>query len=389
MRAPMPGRDQGHCLGLRLQRSMSVCGVFFTTFPFNGEPMKKAIIMLVDDDLETHALLNGMLSRYYSELLIYPIGELALSALKLFPPDLILLAMELPDMDGVGFCGQLKHDSRFKDIPVIILSPRDDATSKVGAFDAGAVDYVIKPFHISELRARIDLHLRLSFMQDMLETRRLMEQKARELAEAQHATIFALAKLAEQRDCDTGEHLERVRDYCRLLAEQLGSSSPYEPAITPEFVGCIQHASPLHDIGKVGIPDNILLKPGRLTAEEFSLMKTHTVIGAENMQQVYNLYSGNAFIGMGIEIALYHHERWDGAGYPDGLAGRNIPLSARIVALADFYDALRANRCYRKGFDHARVRSMIVEESGTHFDPVIVSAFLDVEDRFQSYVYPV
>jgi len=159
--------------------------------------------------------------------------------------------------------------------------------------------------------------------------------------------------------------------------------SPYAAQIPPEFVECIHHASPLHDIGKVAIPDSILLKPYKLNPAEFEVMKSHTVIGGENMQLVYNRYSGNAFIGMGIEIALYHHERWDGTGYPDGLAGRNIPLSARIMSLADFYDALRSDRCYRKGLSHDEVRVMIQEGSGTHFDPVLVQAFLSLEDEFR------
>jgi len=205
----------------------------------------------------------------------------------------------------------------------------------------------------------------------------------REISDAQQATIFALAKLAEQRDEDTGRHLERVREFCRLLAERLGDGSPYSHYITPEFVDCIQHASPLHDIGKVAIPDRILLKPGPLNPEEFEIMKTHTVLGAENLQQVYNLYSGNTFIGMGIEIALYHHERWNGTGYPDGLVGRNIPLPARIMAVADFYDALRSDRCYRKGYGHEKVRMMLLQGDGTHFDPELVKAFLSLEEQFQ------
>jgi putative two-component system response regulator len=156
----------------------------------------------------------------------------------------------------------------------------------------------------------------------------------------------------------------------------------YANSVSEAFIDCIKHASPLHDIGKVAIPDSILLNPGKLTAEEFEVMKSHTVIGAENMQTVYNKYADNHFIGMGIEIALYHHERWDGKGYPDGLVGRNIPLSARIMAVADCYDALRSNRCYRKGFDHEKVKEILLEEDGTHFDPEVIKAFLALEEIF-------
>ncbi|BCS53678.1 HD-GYP domain-containing protein [Geobacter sp. SVR] len=343
----------------------------------------------MDDDPETHAALIGALGQSFGGLLIYPLGELALSALEHSVPDLILLAMTLPDMDGIAFCGRLRQSPRFMDIPVIFLGAQNDMEGKVRAFDAGAVDFVNKPFHVPELRARVALHLRLSILQDRLESQRLVERKIRELSEAQQATIFALAKLAEQRDGDTGEHLERVREYCRLLAEQLGSDSPYASSISGEFIECIQYASPLHDIGKVAIPDSILLKPHRLTPAELSVMETHSVLGAENLQLVFNHYSGNAFIGMGIEIALYHHEWWNGTGYPDGLIGRNIPLSARIMALADYYDALRSDRCYRRGFSHQHVKSMILNETGTHFDPVIVKAFLDTEEQFRRHVYPV
>jgi putative two-component system response regulator len=219
-------------------------------------------------------------------------------------------------------------------------------------------------------------------LRNKLEYQKLVEMKVREVSDAQQATIFALAKLAEQRDDDTGAHLERVREYCNILAKQLAQGSPFADQISDVFIDCIQHSSPLHDIGKVAIPDSILLKPGKLTAEEFEIMKSHTVIGAENMQTVYNKYADNPFIGMGIEIALYHHERWDGRGYPDGLIGKNIPLSARIMAVADCYDALRSDRCYRKGFEHDKVKEMLLEENGTHFDPEVIKAFLATEERF-------
>ncbi|MBI2354146.1 MAG: response regulator [Deltaproteobacteria bacterium] len=343
---------------------------------------KKARIMVVDDDPATHALLTEMLVLHGSEMLFYPSGAIALMAAENHTPDLVLLAVKIPDMDGFEVCKRIKQNPGLKDVPVIFLSDTNDTESKVRAFEMGGVDYITKPIHFAELRARVAVHLSRCTLESKLEFQKRMEEKIRELSEAQQATIFAIAKLAEQRDEDTGAHLERVREYCRLLAERLGEDSPYAAYITAEFVECIQHASPLHDIGKVAIPDSILLKPHKLTSPEFEVMKTHAVIGAENMQLVYNHYSGNVFIGMGIEIALYHHERWDGSGYPDGLTGRNIPLPARIMALADCYDALRSDRCYRRGLDHERVKAMILEGSGTHFDPEIVKAFLSLEEEF-------
>lgn len=343
---------------------------------------KKARIMVVDDDPVTFSTLKDMLVLHGSEMLFFPNGETALSALDNFTPDLFLIGLEQHQSDGLNICKKLKQDPRWRNIPVIFLSTAGETESKVRAFNLGAVDYIIKPFHFAEVRARVAVHLKLCTLQDKLEFQEIMERKVREISEAQLATIFALAKLAEQRDGDTGAHLERVREFCRILAQRLGESSPYAASITPEFIECIQHASPLHDVGKVAIPDSILLKKGTLTPEEFDIMKSHTIIGAENMQSVYNHYSGNTFIGMGIEIALYHHERWDGTGYPDGLIGRNIPLSARIMALADVYDALRSDRCYRKGMGHDQVKSMIREGEGTHFDPVIVKAFFELEKTF-------
>lgn len=343
----------------------------------------KARIMVVDDSPAMRAYLEQMLEQNGSEVLAVASGAVALGLAEENAPDLILLDVNMPDMDGFQVCERLKENPRLKEIPVIFMSSINATDAKLKAFQAGGVDYITKPFHIEEIQARVGVHLNLRSLQQMLEFQRLMERKVRELSEAQQATIFAIAKLAEQRDEDTGAHLERVQEYCRLLAEQLGKDSPYAAHITPEFVECIQHASPLHDIGKVAIPDSILLKPNKLTPAEFEVMKTHTVIGGENMQLVYNHYSGNTFIGMGIEIALYHHERWDGTGYPDGLAGRNIPLSARIMALADFYDALRSDRCYRKGLAHEDVKRMILEGEGTHFDPVLVRSFLDLEEQFR------
>ncbi len=343
----------------------------------------QATIMVVDDNPEMLVFLEQMLTRNGNRVVTFTSGAMALKLAGESAPDLILLDVMMPGMDGYQICEQFKQNPRLREIPVLFMSNIGTTDAKLKAFQAGGVDYITKPFHYEEIQARVGVHLNLRSLQQMLEFQRLMERKVRELSEAQQATIFAIAKLAEQRDEDTGAHLERVQTYCRLLAEQLGKDSPYAAHITPDFVECIQHASPLHDIGKVAIPDSILLKPNKLSSAEFEVMKTHTVIGGENMQLVYNHYSGNIFIGMGIEIALYHHERWDGTGYPDGLAGKNIPLSARIMALADFYDALRSDRCYRKGLSHEEVKAMILEGNGTHFDPVLVEAFLCLEDEFR------
>ena len=342
----------------------------------------KAKIMIVDDIPEIVTMLSRMLKKRGYEVSAYHNGASALEAAEIDPPDLILLDILMPEMDGYQVCERIKQNPRLKDVPVIFISGLNLTESKVKAFHLGGVDYITKPFHLEEVEARVWTQIRLHVLQKNLLAQKLKEEKMRELTLAQQATIFALAKLAESRDEETGLHLERVREYCLLLAEQLRVNSAYSEKITPEFVETIYHAAPLHDLGKVAIADRILLKPDKLSPEEFETIKTHTVYGAENLQDVYNNYASNIFIGMGIEIALYHHERWDGRGYPDGLVGQNIPLSARIMAVADCYDALRSDRCYRKGFEHQQVRDMIMEESGTHFDPEICKAFVELEDEF-------
>lgn len=347
-----------------------------------SEPRQQSRIFVIEDDSHVRALLEKMLEKPGYSVVPFSRGIDALEAAQKMIPDLILLDIAMPELDGYQVCELLKQDPDLKDIPVIFMSALNSTGNKVRGFAVGGVDFIAKPYHPEEVQARVKTHLSLSMLRRKLEYQQLIEKKVREVSEAQQATIFALAKLAEQRDDDTGAHLERVRDYCRLLARQLGAASPYADHISDDFIECIQHASPLHDIGKVAIPDCILLKPGQLTTEEFETMKSHTIIGAEYMQTVFNKYSDNPFIGMGIEIALYHHERWDGKGYPDGLVGRNIPLSARIMSVADCYDALRSNRCYRKGLGHEKAREILLEEVGTHFDPEVIKAFQALEEQF-------
>jgi putative two-component system response regulator len=344
---------------------------------------QKACVLIIDDDADVLDVLDTALKDFGCDVIKTLSAFEGMDLAEATPPDLILLDISMPALDGYQVCKLFKMNSKLKDIPVIFMSGLDSTDVKVRAFQAGGVDYITKPFQIRELQARVGTHLNLCSLSYKLEFHKMAEEKVRDVLEAQHATIFALAKLAEHRDCDTGAHLERVRNYCRLLAEQLYHDSSYSSQLSDEFVQCIQFASPLHDIGKVAIPDSILLKPGKLSDEEFEMMKKHTVVGAETLQVVSNEYTGNIFIGMGIEIALYHHERWDGNGYPNGLAGGNIPLSARITALADFYDALCSDRCYRKAFDHDSVKTMILEGDGTHFDPEVVKAFIILEDEFR------
>lgn len=211
----------------------------------------------------------------------------------------------------------------------------------------------------------------------------MVQEKVKEIAEANIATIYALVKLSESRDDDTGNHIERTSFYCRLLAEELLKSGSHADEIDDDFIHSIAMASPLHDIGKVGIPDAILLKPGKLTHEEFEIMKTHVILGHRTLASLEKRYPTNSFLHFGMDIARYHHEKWDGTGYMEGLAGENIPLPARIMALADVYDALRSRRVYKEPFSHDKALEIIQNGRGTHFDPALVDIFSTIHHKFQ------
>ncbi|MEI6450332.1 MAG: HD domain-containing phosphohydrolase [Actinomycetes bacterium] len=346
-----------------------------------SRPAAAASILIVDDAAANLELLSELLGGRGYEPRPALSGEHALMAAQADPPDLVLLDVDMPGMDGYEVCRRLKADTRLKDIPVIFVSAIfTQAEDKVKALSLGAVDYVTKPFQAEEVYARVETHLRLRSLQVEVERHSrdledLVQQKVEEIVSAQMATIFALAKLAEYRDDDTGRHLERVGTYCRILAEEMRRAPKYAAVCTDQHIDNLERAAPLHDIGKVAIPDAILLKPGKLTAEEFEQMKRHTTLGADTLRAVLAEYPSNAFLVMGIEIAQSHHEKWDGGGYPQGLAGEAIPLAARIMAVADVYDAVRSKRSYKPAMPHAAAREVIVDGRGSQFDPVVVDAF--------------
>lgn len=211
---------------------------------------------------------------------------------------------------------------------------------------------------------------------------KLVEEKVQEISASQMATIYALVKLSESRDDETGKHIERTANFCQLLAEKARSTPQYADEIDDKFIDTIYKASPLHDIGKVGISDNILLKPGKLTEDEFAIMKTHVQIGYQTLAKVGQQYDHNDFLKMGLDIALYHHEKWDGSGYIEGLSGKRIPLAARIMAISDVYDALRTKRVYKEAFSHESSMDIIVSSKGSHFDPELVDIFIQTQDEF-------
>lgn len=350
---------------------------------------RAADILIVDDAPANLELMSDLLRARGYEPRPAISGVTALAAAAVDPPDLVLLDVDMPGMDGYEVCRRLKADERLQDIPIIFVSAVfTQAADKVKALSLGAVDYVTKPFQAEEVYARVETHLRLRGLLVEVEEYShglevLVEQKVAEIVSAQTATIFALAKLAEYRDDDTGRHLERVAAYCRILAGEMSRAPRFAAVFTPQYVENLSRAAPLHDIGKVGIPDAILLKPGKLTTEEFEDMKRHTTLGAETLASVHAQYPGNDFLKIGIEIALSHHEQWAGGGYPRGLVGEAIPVSARVVAVADVYDAVRSKRSYKPAMSHEAAREIVLESRGTHFDPAVVAAFAARADEFQ------
>lgn len=321
-------------------------------------------VLVVDDNPIAVDMLENTLRRSGYEVLTASSGRAALEILDRGTCQLVITDWEMPEMTGLELCRRIRYLSTLNYIYVILLTARHDASDSIEGMTAGADDFIVKPFQPSELVLRVKAGERLL----ALETRELL--------------IFALAKLAESRDSDTGAHLERVRTYSRIIAEYLLKLPKYRDQVNPEFVRLIYLTSPLHDIGKVAVPDQILLKPGPLTEEEFAVMKTHTTRGAETLDAALKQYPTARFLRMARDIAASHHEWFDGSGYPRGLAAQSIPLAARIVALADAYDALTSKRVYKDAFTHDKARAAVIKGRGTHFDPDIVDAFLANETKF-------
>lgn len=353
-----------------------------------------AKIMVVEDNENNRDLLTRRLERQGHIVDSAENGLIALEKLKKKPVDLVLLDLMMPEMDGYEVLEHMKKDDVLKKIPVVVITAINDMETTVKCIEMGAEDYLPKPFNPTMLKARINACLNKKWLHDReAQYRNFIEdvnrqlgdrvrQQVKQITSMQMSTIFAMSKLAESRDPETGAHLERMREYCKVLAEHLAKHDDFKSIVDRTFIDNVYAASPLHDIGKVGILDNVLLKNGPLTDEEWVMMRQHPVIGAETLRAVDMEHPGNEFIKTGIAIAEYHHEKWDGSGYPYGIKGTEIPLEARILALGDVYDALTSKRCYKEAFSHEKSRGIITESNGTHFDPAIVEAFLNIEDEF-------
>jgi putative two-component system response regulator len=356
----------------------------------NGHPGERPRLLIVDDVHENlHALMNILRDDY--AIAAATSGEKALELARREPrPDLILLDIVMPGMDGYEVCRRLKIEPTTRDIPVIFLTALSREEDEKHGLDLGAVDYIAKPISPPIVLARVKTHLSLKATADFLRDKNdFLEQevarRTREVVAIQDVTILAMASLAETRDSDTGNHIRRTQHYVRALAIRLRSDPRFARQLTDSAISTLFKSAPLHDIGKVGIPDRILLKPGRYTPEEFEIMKTHTTLGRAAIEHAErSLGVAVEFLTVAKEIAYSHQEKWDGSGYPEGRAGEAIPLSARLMAVADVYDALISRRIYKEGMPHEAAAAIIAEGRGSHFDADVADAFLAIQDEFRA-----
>jgi putative two-component system response regulator len=350
---------------------------------------RKAVVLIVDDSPDSVALLSTLLKAAY-RVKVAITGEKALAIVADGDvPDLILLDIMMPDLDGYEVCRRLKQNPETADIPVIFLTAKSDADDEEKGLGLGAVDYIAKPISPPIVMARIKTHLHVKSVSDFLKDKNVfleaeVARRTREVGTIQDVTMIALGSLAETRDNETGNHIRRTQYYIKSLAESLTDHPRFKEYLTGATVDLLYKSAPLHDIGKVGIPDTILKKPQRLEPDEFAVMKTHTTIGRDAIIAAENrLDSPRSFLSMAREIAWSHHEKWDGTGYPRGLSGDDIPFPGRLMAIPDVYDALISERVYKKGFTHEAAVEIIGKGSGTQFDPDIAAAFLSLADRFK------
>lgn len=322
---------------------------------------KRHALLIVDDMPDNIEVLRGILRSDY-RIFAATSGEGALALLaRGIRPDLILLDVMMPGMDGNTLCRHLKENPLTADIPVIFVTARGEEQHEEHGFELGAVDYISKPVKPRVVQARVKTHLALADQQHHLEA--LVSRRTEQLYATRLKVIRTLGQAAEFKDNETGLHIVRMSHYCRELALALG--------LPETWADLLYNAAPMHDIGKIGIPDAILLKPGKLDAEEMTVMRTHAEIGA----RIIGDAEGSELFQLAANVALSHHEKWDGSGYPQGLAGTDIPIAGRIAAVADVFDALTSTRPYKKAWPFADAVALLQNERGRHFDPEIVSCF--------------
>ncbi|MFQ5586091.1 MAG: HD domain-containing phosphohydrolase [Thermodesulfobacteriota bacterium] len=354
---------------------------------------KRHLVLIVDDEERNRKFLKVLCGNLGYETIEAANGEGAVAEVHNHAPDLVLMDVMMPGMDGLEATERLKGDKRTDDIPIIIVTALDSREDRLAGIAKGANDFLTKPVDAEELSLRVRNSLRIKEFSDFLKDHNVilerevakrtdelrtaftrLDEAHETIKSAYIETIQRLTLASEYKDEETGAHIKRVSHYTKTISERLGLDS--------EFIEDIYYSSPMHDIGKVSIPDSILLKPGRLTPEEFEIMKTHTTVGGRILEG-----SSSPFLKMGVKVALCHHERWDGSGYPRGLKGEEIPLAARIMNIVDQYDALRSKRPYKPAFEHEKALAIITEGDDRtcpdHFDPAVLNAFKESSDTFK------
>jgi putative two-component system response regulator len=338
--------------------------------------------ILIVDDVKANVDLLVELLRHDYKLSVALNGESALAIARKTRPDLILLDVSMPGLDGYEVCRRLAADEGTRRIPVILQTSLSDAEDEAQGLALGAVDYITKPFHPELLKARVRNHIELKRHRDSLEA--LVQERTRELQRTQMVMIESLGTLAEYRDPETGGHIKRTQAYVKALALHLRRNPRFAALLTDEYIELLWISAPLHDVGKLGVPDSVLLKPGRLENAEFEMMKRHTVFGHEALRITEEKLGQGTFLRVAREIAFTHQEKWDGSGYPRGLQGEEIPLSGRLMALADVYDALISKRAYKTPWPHEKAVEEIRRCGGMHFDPAVVEAFEEIHETFRN-----
>lgn len=346
----------------------------------NGAPQALPTVLVVDDAPANLSLLAGLLNKQ-CRVKLAASGAKALALVQRAMPDLILLDVMMPEMDGYEVCRRLKADAATRHIPVLFLTAMSQPEDEARGFDVGAADFIQKPISPAIVQARVRTHLQIKAYQDELTERNAwlndaLAQRMAQVDQLREATLHVMISFAEFRDEETGNHVKRTQEYVRALAMRLLEDGAHPEVLHADSIERIAKSAPLHDIGKVAIPDHILLKPGRLDADELVIMRQHAMHGWDMLNRAaQRMGDEDGFLRHAMDIARHHHEKWNGEGYPDGLAGEAIPLSARLMAVADVYDALISRRPYKSPMPHDRAVAFIREGAGSHFDPQVVDAF--------------
>ncbi len=337
-------------------------------------------ILVVDDTEENIDVLVDLLGDEY-KLLVALDGNRANELAIKNMPDLILLDIMMPIISGFDVCKNLKSTPQTENIPIIFLTANNEEKAEEIGISLGAVDFIRKPFNPVIVKARVKNHIKLKNHQDAL--MELVRQRTDEIDKTQTVIIKSMGVLAEYRDPETGGHIKRTQNYVKTLAKEMRKNAKYSEYLSNETIFSLYKSAPLHDIGKIAVPDHILLKPGKLTTDEFSEMKLHSVFGRNSLKEIEQELPNETFLKHALEIAFCHHEKWDGSGYPNGLKGEEIPISARLMAIADVYDALVSKRVYKDAYTHEKAAEIIIAGKGKHFDPDMVESFKEIKDEFK------